>query len=53
MAEKVAKRLAKVIRHGYLQQGPVKNLTGYFVVPKLADIRLVYNGTACGLNEAL
>jgi hypothetical protein len=31
----------------------VKSLIQFFDVPKAGDIRLVYNGTSCGLNDAL
>ena len=34
--------------------GPVRSLTDYFDVPKGDhDVRMVYNGSSCGLNEAL
>lgn len=38
----------------YMEQGPVKGLAHYFYVPKgEEDIRMVYNGTSCGLNDCL
>jgi hypothetical protein len=32
---------------------PVKSLVAYFHVPKAKDIRPVYNGKECGINDAL
>ena len=42
-----------ILNRGYVIPGQIKNLTDYFDVPKADDIRLVYNGTSCGLNNAL
>ena len=39
---------------GYIDEGRVTNLINYFHVPKGdSDIRLVYDATKCGLNDAL
>jgi hypothetical protein len=47
-------KLDKVLERGYISAGWVASLTSYFAVPKGEfDIRLVYDGTASGLNEAL
>ena len=38
----------------YIQPGGVKSTTGFFDVPKGdTDIRMVYDATKCGLNDAL
>lgn len=47
-------KILKVIRRGYISQGKVTSLTGFFPVPKGdSDIRLVYDATKCGLNSTL
>ena len=47
-------KLKKVVEQGYMEPGFVKNLTGYFPVPKGdQDIRMVYDATKSGLNEAV
>jgi hypothetical protein len=46
-------KLKSIIERGYVSTGHVCSLADYFDVPKADDIRLVYNGTSCGLNEAL
>ena len=53
--ERVAAKIAKVIHRGYFDQGaPIESLTDFFDVPKGdSDIRMVYNGTSSGLNDAL
>ena len=54
IAEKVASKLAIPLAKGYMTKGHITSLTSYFHVPKGSeDIRLVYDLTACGLNEAL
>ena len=54
LKDKVKSKLTKVILRGYLALGAVLSLTSYFQVPKGDDdIRMVYDATACGLNEAL
>jgi hypothetical protein len=42
-----------VLDRGYVQPGVIRSFIDYFDVPKADDIRLVYNGTSCGLNAAL
>ena len=47
-------KIVKVLRRGYLAFSPkIKSLVDAFPVPKGDDIRMVYNGASCGLNEAL
>jgi len=48
------KKLVKIRRTGYVIAGLVKSLTSFFSVPKgLDDIRMVYDGTKCGLSAVL
>jgi len=48
------RKLEKVLGRGYLVKGYVLSLTNYFAVPKGEnDIRMVYDGTMSGLNEAV
>ena len=52
--EKMAEKLGKVRSRNYILPGEVNSLTGFFAVPKgTDDIRIVYDATACGLNNAL
>ena len=52
--QKIEKKIRKVRARGYIKPGFVKSLTGFFAVPKAGtDIRIVYDATQCGLNEAL
>ena len=52
--EKLKSKLQKVRSRRYIQPGFVRSLTGYFAVPKAkTDIRVVYDATQCGLNDAL
>ena len=52
--EKVVEKFGKVRRKRYVDVGDVTSITHVFSVPKgLSDIRLVYNGTSSGLNDAL
>ena len=47
-------KLAKVRKQGYIRPGKVKSLIKYFSVPKgEEDIRIVYDGTASGFNDAV
>jgi hypothetical protein len=50
-------KIIKVLKQGYVviptSINYIKSLIDYFEVPKDDDIRLVYNGTSCGLNECL
>jgi len=48
------KKISKVVERGYLESGYVSSLINYFAVPKgEGDIRVVYDGTKCGLNESV
>lgn len=52
--EKLKAKLTKVRDRKYIRPGYVTSLTGYFAVPKAGtDIRVVYDATKCGLNEAV
>jgi hypothetical protein len=51
--QKVIDKITKVRKRGYIEQGPVESLTHMFEVAKGDDIRLVYNGSSSGLNDAL
>jgi hypothetical protein len=47
-------KLVQVRIRGYISPGQVSGETHYFCVGKgLDNIRMVYNGTSCGLNNAL
>jgi hypothetical protein len=46
-------KLRKIIQRGYVKQGKITGLTDYFGVDKADDIRMVYNGSSCGLNKSL
>lgn len=48
----ITDKLATILKRGYIQEGNVKSLIDIFAVPKGVDIRLVYNGSSCGLNKA-
>ena len=53
-AARVAAKLKAVRDKRYISEGMVKSLTSFFAVPKGdTDIRIVYDLSACGLNEAL
>jgi hypothetical protein len=50
----MATKLEAVRAKGYIAEGDVRSLTSYFAVPKGSDdIRMVYDATASGLNDAL
>ena len=52
--EKIIEKLSDVRMKGYIKRGEVKSLTSFFAVPKSDDdIRMVYNGTSSGLNDAV
>lgn len=52
--EKMLEKLRDVRSKGYITKGEVKSLTSFFAVPKSDDdIRMVYNGTSSGLNDAV
>jgi hypothetical protein len=54
LREAMRKKLEKVRRLRYVCPGNVKSLTSFFAVPKGdSDIRMVYDGTKSGLNDAL
>jgi hypothetical protein len=42
-----------ILDRGYVRPGAIKSLIDYFDVPRADDIRLVYNGSSCGLNSSL
>jgi hypothetical protein len=47
-------KVGKVRKRGYIKPGHVSSVTSFFAVPKGDDdIRMVYNGTSCGLNDAV
>jgi hypothetical protein len=50
--ELVAEKLKAIVEKFYVQPGLVRCLTDYFDVPKGDDIRMVYNGSSCGVNQA-
>ena len=50
----MCKKVVQVRKRGYVSTRPVISGTHYFSVPKGMDyIRMVYNGTSCGLNDVL
>jgi hypothetical protein len=50
----IFEKIVKVLRRGYLVFNlDIQSLVDAFPVPKGDDIRMVYNGASCGLNEAL
>lgn len=52
--EQLGKKVQKVTDRGYLEEGFVGSLINYFAVPKgEGDIRVVYDGTKCGLNQSV
>jgi hypothetical protein len=52
--ELMQKKVVQVMKQGYVSAGTVVSSTHYFSMPKgLDDIRMVYNGTSCGLNDVL
>jgi hypothetical protein len=52
--ELMHKKVVQVRKRGYISSRPVVSGTHYFSVPKGLDgIRMVYNGTSCGLNDVL
>ncbi len=53
MMDKILEKLRDVIGKCYMADGDVHSLTSFFDVMKgVDDIRMVYNGTSCGLNDA-
>ena len=52
--ERMKEKVMKVWWRLYIETGEVCSLMHMFCVPKgLHDIRMVYNGTACGLNAVM
>jgi hypothetical protein len=52
--EKIRTKLEKVCWRGYISKGAVDSLMSLFEVPKgLTEIHIVFDGTACGLNDVL
>ena len=50
----IQRKLKKVRDRGYVAEGPIDSLTSFFAVPKgTDDIRMVYDGTKSGLNDAI
>ena len=50
----VAGKIDSMISKSYLETGRVNTFLHYFAVPKGdSDIRVVFDGTSCGLNECL
>lgn len=50
----VTDKIEGMIARQYLSVGPVKSCLHFFAVPKgPTDVRIVYDGTSCGLNDAL
>jgi hypothetical protein len=49
----VGKKINEVFERGYVLPGTVHSTADFFDVEKGADIRVVCNGTSCGLNDAL
>jgi hypothetical protein len=46
--------LSRRSERGYISKGLVESLMSLFEVPKgLTDIHIVFDGTACGLNDVL
>ena len=51
---KMIAKLRDVCKKKYIAPGFIKSLTGFFSVPKgIGDIRMVYDATACGLNDCV
>ena len=54
MNEKMIAKLKDVRKKKYIAPGFISSLTGFFSVPKgVGDIRMVYDATACGLNNCV
>lgn len=50
----VSSKVATMVSKSYLEVGFVRTSLHYFAVPKGdSDIRVVFDGTPCGLNESL
>ena len=52
--QQVQSKVDKIRKTQYIDEGPVISTIDVFDVPKGSDdIRLVYNGTSCGLNDVI
>jgi hypothetical protein len=52
--EVVASKLEKIVHRGYIQPGSIQSLISFFTVPKgEADVRVMFDGTRSGLNDAI
>jgi hypothetical protein len=53
----ILEKLQKLLHRGYViapdARDFIQSLMDFFEVEKDSDIRLVYNGTSCGMDEAL
>jgi hypothetical protein len=49
----MGKQLCKLVHCGYVLGGAVNSTIDFFYMGKGDDIHIVYNGTSCGLNDAL
>lgn len=50
----ITDKISKLRLKNYLESGEVRSLLPYFYVPKgTSDVRVVFNGTSCGLNDCL
>ena len=53
-AQKLKDKVRKPMQRRYIVPGEIQNLTGFFAVPKgKDDIRIVYDATKSGLNDAI
>ena len=50
---KMKEKLLKMLKKRHLEPGVIISLMNYFAVPKASDIRMVFDATKSGLNEAL
>jgi hypothetical protein len=54
LVNKITEKFVKVLKKGYVSEGPVRSMINCFPVEKGDDdIRLVYDGTKSGLNECV
>jgi hypothetical protein len=52
--DKILAKLENVRERGYIKPGAVVSITSFFAVPKgESDIRMVYDATKSGLNDAV
>ena len=50
----VANKIAGMVKRCYIEEGHVSSSLDYFAVPKGdADVRVVFDGSSCGLNKVL